>query len=277
MHTNIDHATVAGFGDEWTRFDQSAVSATERRELFERYFHLFPWQTLPDRAVGFDLGCGSGRWAELVAPKVGALLCIDASEDALAVARRRLRPHPNVQFLHTSVGDLPVPRTHYDFGFSIGVLHHVPDTLAGLRAATALLKPGAPFLVYLYYAFDNRPRWFRTIWRMTDLVRRVISRLPHALRYAVSQAIALAVYWPLARIARLLARLGLPVDAFPLASYRDQSVYIMRTDALDRFGTRLEQRFTKAEITQMMTDAGLTAIRFSDRAPYWVACGVKAH
>ena len=50
----------------------------------------------------------------------------------------------------------------------------------------------------------------------------------------------------------------------------------MRTDALDRFGTRLEQRFTRSEIGEMMTAAGLDDIRFSEREPYWVACGRKS-
>jgi hypothetical protein len=47
----------------------------------------------------------------------------------------------------------------------------------------------------------------------------------------------------------------------------------LRTDALDRFGTPLEQRFSKAEIDSMMRQAGLVDIRFSDREPFWVACG----
>jgi hypothetical protein len=50
----------------------------------------------------------------------------------------------------------------------------------------------------------------------------------------------------------------------------------MRTDALDRFGTRLEQRFTRVEMERMMKEAGLAQIRFSEREPFWVACGVKS-
>jgi hypothetical protein len=50
----------------------------------------------------------------------------------------------------------------------------------------------------------------------------------------------------------------------------------MRTDALDRFGTRLEQRFTKAEIESMMRRAGLQNIEFSAGTPYWCAVGTKA-
>jgi SAM-dependent methyltransferase len=174
------------------------------------------------------------------------------------------------------VGALPLPPASFDFGFSLGVLHHVPDTEAGLRAAVKLLRPGAPFLLYLYYAFDNRPWWFRRVWQASEVGRRLVSRLPHSLRYVASQAIAGAVYWPLARTARLLESAGVHVDALPLSAYRDRSFYTMRTDALDRFGTRLEQRFTRAEIAAMMERAGLTRVRFSDSAPYWVACGVAS-
>ena len=61
----------------------------------------------------------------------------------------------------------------------------------------------------------------------------------------------------------------------PLFLYNDKSFYTMRTDALDRFGTRLEQRFSKNEIRQMMEEAGLEMIEFSDEIPYWCAIGYK--
>jgi len=67
--------------------------------------------------------------------------------------------------------------------------------------------------------------------------------------------------------------MGMRVEGFPLAYYRNRSYYVLRTDALDRFGTRLEQRFTRAEVEAMMRDAGLGDIVFSPRAPYWCATG----
>jgi hypothetical protein len=83
------------------------------------------------------------------------------------------------------------------------------------------------------------------------------------------------VYFPLARTAKVLERAGLDVSLVPLSAYRDRSFYTMRTDALDRFGTRLEQRFTRAEMRQMMEDAGLTDVRFHDGVPFWCAVGIK--
>jgi len=73
-----------------------------------------------------------------------------------------------------------------------------------------------------------------------------------------------------------MERFGLNVNTMPLSYYRDKSLYVMRTDALDRFGTRLERRFTRSQIEQMMKNAGLKDIRFNDAPPYWCAVGIKS-
>ena len=175
---NIDPATVEGFGEEWSAFDQTAMSADEHRALFDRYFGIFPFDALPPDAEGFDLGCGSGRWACLVAPQVGTLHCIDPAPAALVVARRRLAGVPNVRFHCASADAIPLADDSQDFGYSLGVLHHIPDTRRALADCVRKLKPGAPFLVYLYYSLDNRPGWVRTLWRVSDTLRRGIARLP---------------------------------------------------------------------------------------------------
>ena len=108
MKRNSDQRTVDSFGDEWQRFDQSAVPTEESRAVFERYFSHFPWDELPERAQGFDMGCGSGRWARWVAPRVGTLHCIDPSS-ALDVARRNLSGFANVQFHQGGVDDNVLP------------------------------------------------------------------------------------------------------------------------------------------------------------------------
>lgn len=272
---NIDDATVAGFGDEWSRFNQNGLSREAREQIFDDYFSIFPWEALPQGAVGADVGCGSGRWAAVVAPRVGRLLLLDASGDALAVARLNLADAPNVRFEQASVGSLPLEDASMDFAYSLGVLHHVPDTAAAIRSISEKLKSGAPFLVYLYYSFDNRGVVYRGIWKASDMVRRLVSRMPFGLRYWASQALALMVYWPLARTALLLDWLGICPRSWPLAYYKDKPFYVLRTDALDRFGTRLEQRFSRAEIRVMLEDAGFTDIRFSDKPPYWCAVGIK--
>jgi SAM-dependent methyltransferase len=166
---NADEKVIADFGREWQHFDQSELSEDAARQTFEEYFSIFPWSSLPSTAHGFDLGCGSGRWARFVAPRVGHLYCIEPSE-ALEVARRTLASAGNISFCQNAVDAIPLADSSMDFGYSLGVLHHVPDTLAGLSAWVSKLKPGSPFLLYLYYSFDNRPRWFRVLWRILTLL-----------------------------------------------------------------------------------------------------------
>lgn len=276
MNANLDLKTVEGFGDEWARFDQSELSVAELSGQFERYFKVFPWAELPSNAIGFDLGCGSGRWAKLAAPRVGRLHCIDASSEALDVARRNLAGLKNVEFHNASVDAIPLADGTMDFGYSLGVLHHIPKTGDAIEACTIKLKPGAPLLLYLYYAFDNRPAWFRLAWRISDFFRRGIAGLPFSLKKVVTDLIAIFIYLPMATISRIIERLGVDVDVIPLSTYRRHSFYTMRTDALDRFGTRLEQRFTRDQIRSMMTNAGLERIVFSDETPYWCAVGFRS-
>lgn len=273
---NLDPTVIDDFGAEWARFDQSALAESERLRLFDAYFAVFPWDRLPPGAIGIDVGCGSGRWARSVAPRVGHLMALDPAAAALAVAKKTLAEHPNVSFHNTDVDNLPTEDASLDFAYSLGVLHHVPDTARAIASVVRKLKPGAPILIYLYYAMDNRPRWFRAIWRLSNLLRYMVSAAPRPVKHAVCEVIAAAIYWPLARGARLLERLGADVRNFPLAAYRELSYYTMRTDALDRFGTRLEQRYSRAQIRKMLEDAGCVDTVFHDGEPYWCAVAVRA-
>ena len=85
-----DPRTVEGFGREWAAFDQTGLDPHVLESMFAAYFGIFPWEALPDRAVGVDVGCGSGRWARLMAERVGKVVCVDPSAQALEVARRVL-------------------------------------------------------------------------------------------------------------------------------------------------------------------------------------------
>ena len=134
---NVDMKTVEGFGREWSSFNQTGVPREKLQEMFDEYFSILPWGLLKSDAVGFDAGCGSGRWARFVAPKVGKLHCVDASSEAIEVAKQNLKELPNCSFHNSSVDSMPMQDNSMDFGYSLGVLHHLPDTLAGLKACAS--------------------------------------------------------------------------------------------------------------------------------------------
>lgn len=72
-----------------------------------------------------------------------------------------------------------------------------------------------------------------------------------------------------------MEKTGFNVNNIPLSAYRKLSFYTMRTDALDRFGTRLEKRFSREQIKAMMEKAGLERVKFSENIPFWCAVGYR--
>ena len=172
------------------------------------------------------MGCGSGRWAKFVAKKVGFLNCIDPSHLALDQAKLNLADATNCSLECAGVDSNSLQDNSQDFGYSLGVLHHIPDTTLALQSCAKKLKSGAPFLLYLYYRFDNKPKSYYFLWKASDLLRNVICRLPFFLKFHISQLIACLIYFPLARGALLFEKLGLNVSNFPLTWYRNEPFYI---------------------------------------------------
>jgi SAM-dependent methyltransferase len=154
---------------------------------------------------------------------------------------------------------------------SLGVLHHIPDTQKAMLDIARKLKPGGTFLCYLYYKVEDKPFAYRVIFHLTDFIRMVISRLPHFLRMSIAKIIAAVIYLPLARYAAMHMKWGKDVSNIPLHHYAKMPFIMLENDALDRFGTRLEQRFNKDEITSMLSKSGfdLNTLKFSEVEPYW--------
>ena len=85
--SNHDEKVIKDFGDEQTKFSYEALDEAKLKENFDQYFGIFPWDLLPKDAVGFDMGCGTGRWAKYVAPKVKTLNCIKPSNAIIVLSR----------------------------------------------------------------------------------------------------------------------------------------------------------------------------------------------
>ena len=273
---NVDKKTVQDFGEEWEKFNQSEISDTELKKSWDQYFNIFPFDELSDDSEGFDMGCGSGRWARFVAKKGYKINCIDASSKALSVAKKNLSGLGNIKFYNASVNDRVLDEGSQDFGYCLGVLHHIPDTLEGLKACANLLKKDAPFLLYLYYDFENRSYFFKLAWKLSDAFRKIISSLPLKTKIFTTTIIAYLIYYPLAKFAYLMDRLGFETTQIPLSDYRNKTFYFMKTDALDRFGTRLEKRFSKEKIHNMLIQAGFKDVVFSENTPFWVCISRKS-
>jgi len=262
---------VKDFGNEWKRFDQSIVKKSELKNIFDQYFNIFPLKELNKNLVGFDLGCGSGRWAKFIAPKVKKLNCIEPSVEAISVAKKNLTNFKNINYINSEVNKKILIKNSQDFGYCLGVLHHIPDTLNGIKVCSMMLKKNAPFLIYLYYKFDNRNFLFKSLWKISDFLRFLICFLPFNIKKLFTDFLALLIYYPLAKLSYVIDKFGIKTSSIPLSFYKNKSFYTMRTDSLDRFGTKLEKRFTKSEIENLLSMSGFKDIKFSEKTPFWVA------
>ena len=249
------------FGAEWTAHPD--VLPEHRRE-FEAYFDLVDLDALAGARVA-DLGCGSGRWASFVAPHCRTLVAVDFSE-AIFVARENLRGHDRTIFVLADVLDLPFRDDAFDFAYCLGVLHHLP--VDALDACRRLARVSPDLLVYLYYALDNRPAYFRALLAPVSVVRRTLARIrDERARSALTWLLTVTLYVPLAVLGRVADRLGVG-RYLPLGeTYARSTVKRMRQDAYDRFFTGIEQRFSREQI-RTLGDT-FAAIEISDGLPYW--------
>lgn len=271
---NIDSDVVKSFGEEWGKFAQHNDESV--RELRKEYFDIINETIVNKNSYMIDIGCGSGRWTDYFTDKAGFIEAIDPS-DAVLVADNMLGKNKNVRVTKASVDTIPWADETFDFGMSIGVLHHIPNTKQALIDCVKKIKRGGYFYVYLYYRFDNRGFLFKTVFYLSNILRLAISRLPTGLKKFICDILAALVYWPLSRFAGLLHKINFHKLAkkIPLEPYYNKPFYNLRNDCLDRFGTKLEQRFLKSEIEEMMKAAGLIDIVFGEESAYWHAIGKK--
>jgi SAM-dependent methyltransferase len=187
------------------------------------------------------------------------------------VLRNKFVGNSKIVVLQETVGVNSIPVASLDLAMSLGVLHHIPDTTLAIKDVARSIKPGGVFLCYLYYNLENKPAYYKLIFQVVNVVRRVISASPQPVRRLSATVIAALVYWPLARLSKVLSKLGRNTSNLPLHHYADMPFVMLANDALDRFGTSLEQRFSKAEITEMLrtADFDLTTLKFSEIEPFW--------
>ncbi|MEO6638584.1 MAG: class I SAM-dependent methyltransferase [Ginsengibacter sp.] len=271
---NIDKKVVQEFGEEWLKFSEFTDKSIN--EAAEEYFDIIDESMVNSQTYALDIGCGTGRWTKYLSTKAGFIEAIDPS-NAIFAAGKLLEDVENVRLTKASVETLPFADETFDFGMSIGVLHHIPDTQQALTDCVKKIKKGGHFYVYLYYDLDKRGILFKTLFSIVNAVRLTVSKLPNNSKKIVCDILAIVIYLPLVLLGQFFSAIGLKkiAKATPLSYYQNKTFFIIRNDALDRFGTRLEQRFSKEQIIEMMRQSGLTNIKVSPGVPYYHAVGKK--
>ncbi len=270
---NLDQGVIDAFGYEWETFDYGEAETTEALNAqFDAYCAPIELSQFdPKNSIAGDFGAGSGRWASRLIPYFSLVYALEPSDRASKVLKNKFSNESKIVVLQETVGANSIPLESLDLAVSLGVLHHIPDTSLAIKDVSHRIKPGGIFLCYLYYNLENKPYFYKFIFKAVNAVRQIVSVLPHRIKRIICSSIAAFIYWPLARFSKLMNKIGMNTSNIPLHHYANMPFVMLANDALDRFGTSLEQRFSKTEITEMLDSAGfdISTLRFSEIEPFW--------
>src|SRR5688500_14561783 len=177
--TNLDEKTVNSFGEEWAKF--KSFPEKELKEISETYFDIIDDTMVNSQTRMADFGCGSGRFIKYFENRAGHVVGVDPSK-AIFVADQLISRNDKVELCQASISNMPFPDEYFDFGMSIGVLHHIPDTQQAMIDCVKKVKKGGYFFTYIYYNLDNRGFFFKAIWQLSNFIRKTVHRLPSGLK-----------------------------------------------------------------------------------------------
>ncbi len=190
-------ATAENFGWQWQHF-------TQTDDLYAEQFRGWIAPVEPEFFSGklvLEGGCGKGRHTRLAA-SWGAkeVIGVDLSA-AVETAFAATRNLPNAHIVQADIYNLPLA-ARFDYAFSVGVLHHLPDPQRGFKSLASKVKRGGYLSAWVYGAENNEwiTRWINPMREgFTSRVdRRLLlhlSKLPAAIIYLATKL----VYGPLNR------------------------------------------------------------------------------
>jgi SAM-dependent methyltransferase len=259
--------TIRAFGWEWQRFESSLRhSSFDSRELFLGFIAPVD-ETFFGGKVILDAGCGRGRFTRLAA-EFGAqdVIGVDMSS-AVDVAYRNTHALPNAHVLQADIHNLPFQAV-FDYIFSVGVIHHLPEPKKGFQSLLPHLKQNGSISIWVYGREHNE--W---LLRTVDPLRRhVTGRMPAPILNVFSQAITMLMYLAL----KLLYR---PVNQLPALKrfrrflfYNDYLSYLAKLEypvihsvVFDHLAPRISHYLSKEDVLEWFSEANFKEVIVTPR------------
>ncbi len=262
--------TRKSFGYQWTVFREMVIDFRENffyyiRPLDEAFF---------TGKVGLDMGCGFGRHIYNAALFGAEMVGVDLS-DAIESTAENTRELPNVHLVQADVYHLPFKPGVFDFAYSIGVLHHLPDPERGYQSLLPIVKPGGSVFIWVY---SKKRAIVNTI---LEAARAVTTRVPPRVQQGLSFLFAAVDWWViktyqgLARIPGLrgvMRRLPLP----RLRLYTHYPFQVVYADWFDRFAAPIRFYYDEDDLNAWVRRARLTRTSISPTGLFgWRAYGER--
>lgn len=250
-----DDQYAGNFSHEWTvhrttQLDRGGSTVSERT-----FAQRTGWG--PDDVRGrlvLDVGCGMGRFADVVLRWGGRVVGVDLSY-AVGSARTNLAHHEGFTVVQASVLELPFRPESFDLIYSIGVLHHTPDTRRAFQCLPPVLRKGGEIAIWVYSLHAYPSEGIEE--RRDRILRKITTRMPSSLLYALCRALCL-VRVPLRPLWHMLLP-GFMFHAFPKTHSYDS--YDWRVlDTFDWYSPRFQFKHSYPEVFAWFREAGLVDI-----------------
>jgi len=128
--------------------------------ILEENFQDYVYPLTPEffaGKLGLDAGCGFGRHLHYATRYGAEVVGLDLSEAVLA-AYRNNRESSRAHVVQGDIYRPPFARGTFDFIYSIGVLHHLPDPQGGFCALAPYIKPEGTLFAWIYGPATACPR-----------------------------------------------------------------------------------------------------------------------
>jgi SAM-dependent methyltransferase len=255
----VDEGNYAdSFGYQWQRFQRTQLDHAARNLSetdFARKTGLKP-EDLKGKLV-LDVGCGMGRFAEVVTRWGARVVGIDLSA-AAEVAAKNLHDREFVAF-QADVFALPFAPEAFDCIYSMGVLHHTPDCEKAFKALPQYLKPGRTIAVWLYSGYN---KWYR----FSDFWRRYTHKMKPETLHSVLR-VAVPVFYHLERGLRQLPWVGRPAAGavhliFPVNQQQDPEARML--DTFDWYSPKYQSKHTYEQVFRWYEAMGMEDMRVGE-------------
>jgi SAM-dependent methyltransferase len=265
--------TAQAFSNQWQ------LLATLREENWQEllsYLSPLTEEVFRDKLV-LDAGCGMGKftyWAGR--SKAKQVIGIDLSH-SVEVAYRHTRHLPNVHIAQADMYNLPF-KSEFDVIYSIGVLHHLPESQRGFNRLVDFLKPGGLIFVWVYGREGNL-----LYITLADPIRKwITSRLPFLINVLLAKLVASllwvtikVVYLPLNRVGSATFACCLPYNSYFLY-FNKLGFKLFEGTVLDKMTPPIAKYYSREDFARWFEDASLVDIHVSQRnGNSWRGFGVK--